>query len=84
MLNKPVVLYGESLGYFQNKVFEFIGKATFNKTDLILVRDSISKKYLDNAGIHNPRVYLTADSAFLLKPVSHSDALNILSEEGIV
>ncbi|WP_410508125.1 polysaccharide pyruvyl transferase family protein [Methanosarcina hadiensis] len=83
LLNKPVVLYGESLGYFKNCLFNYLAKKIFNKVDLIIVREKISKKYLDDCGITNPKIYLTADSAFLLSPSPQSRVCEILSEEGI-
>ena len=83
LLDKPVVLYGESLGYYRNPIFNFIAKNIFNSTKLITVRESLSKKYLDNQGIKKPEVYLTADSAFNLNPVSKNAVLDVLDKENI-
>ena len=83
LLDKPVVLYGESLGYFSNPVLDSIAKFIFNRTRLILVREEISKKWLDDKDIHNPQIYVTADPAFLLDPVPQSRVFEILSNEGI-
>jgi polysaccharide pyruvyl transferase WcaK-like protein len=83
LLNKPIVLYGESLGYFSNPVLNSIAKFVFNRTKLILVREELSKKYLDDNCITNPKIYVTADLAFLLNPVPQSSVFEILSTEGI-
>jgi polysaccharide pyruvyl transferase WcaK-like protein len=83
LLDKPVVLYGESLGYFRNPVLTSIAKFVLNRTKLILVREELSKKYLDDRRITNPKIYVTADPAFLLNPVPQSHVFEILSEEGI-
>lgn len=83
LLNKPVVLYGESLGYFQNPVLNSIAKFIFNKTKLILLREELSREYLNNSGITDPAIYVTADPAFLLDAVPQSRVFEILSEEGI-
>lgn len=83
LLNKPVVLCGESLGYFRNPIFNSIAKFVLNRTTLILVREKLSKKYLDDNGITNPKIYVTADLAFLLNAVPQSRVFEILSNEGI-
>ena len=83
LLGKPVVLYGDSLGYFKNPVLIYIAKFVFNRTNLILVREELSKKYLDNNNITNPKIYVTADSAFLLNAVEESHVFEILSKDGI-
>ena len=83
LLNKPVVLYGESIGYYSNPVFNSFAKFIFNRTKLILVREEISKKYIDDNNINNPKIYVTADSAFLLNPVPQSRVSEILSDEGV-
>jgi polysaccharide pyruvyl transferase WcaK-like protein len=83
LLNKPVVLYGESLGYFRNSVLTSVAKFVFNKTELILVREELSKRYLYGAGITNPKIYVTADPAFLLSAAPQSRVFEILSDESI-
>lgn len=83
LLNKPVVLYGESLGYFRNHVLTSIAKFIFDRTKLILLREELSKKYLDDNGINTSKVYVTADPAFLLKASLQSHVFDILSKEGI-
>lgn len=83
LLNKPVVLCGESLGYYRSSILDSIAKFVFNRTRLILVREELSKKYLDDNGITNPAIYVTVDPAFLLNPVPQSSVFEILSDEGI-
>lgn len=83
LLGKPVVLYGESLGYYSNFILNFIAKFVFNRTKLILVREELSKKYLDENNVTNPKVYVTVDPAFILNSVSQSRVFEILSTEGI-
>ncbi|MCM1987578.1 polysaccharide pyruvyl transferase family protein [Methanococcoides seepicolus] len=83
LLGKPVVLYGESLGYFKSSTLNYITKLVFNKTQLIIVRENISEKYLVENGITDPKICVTSDPAFLLSPVSQDHVFNILSAEGI-
>ena len=82
-LGKPVVFYGESLGYFSNPVFKSIANFIFNRTTLILLREDLSKKYLDDNNITTPKIYVTADPAFLLKASPDSRIFDILSKEDI-
>lgn len=84
LLNKPVVLFGESLGYFKSPILNCIAQSIFNKTKLILVRETISKYYLDKNKITKPDIYVTADPAFLLNPISQKRVIEILQNEGII
>ena len=83
LLGKPVILYGESLGYFENPVLNSIAKSVFNRTKLILIREELSKRYLDNNNITMPKICVTADPAFLLNAVQESHVFKILYKEGI-
>ncbi len=82
-LNKPVVLYGESLGYFNNKFLNMISKFILNRTNLIIVREELSKKYLLDNNITNPKIYVTSDPAFLLDPAPELIISEIFKKEGI-
>lgn len=82
ILCKPVIIYGESIGNYTNFIINLIAKAIFNRSSLIIVRDPISKRYLDTK-IENPNIYLTADSAFALDAAPKSRAYEILLDEGI-
>ena len=82
ILKKPVVLYGESLGYYKNPVFTYIANYIFEKVDLILVREKISKKYLEGH-VANPNIYLTADPAFNLRSVNSLQVEEIFKGENV-
>lgn len=83
LINRPVILYGESLGYFKNRFIKIVAKFVLNKTNIIIVRENISKKYLEDIGVTNPSIYVTSDPAFLLEPVGLSRVFEIFSKEGI-
>lgn len=83
LLDKPVVLYGESLGYYTNPIFNAIAKFVLNRTSLILLREELSKEYLDKEGITKPKIYVTAEPAFLLPAIPEERVHSILSDEGI-
>lgn len=82
-LKKPVVLFGESLGYYKNPIIKKIANYILNKTRLILVRENLSKEYLLKNNIKNPDIYVTADPAFYLSPVRESKVIHILNKENI-
>jgi polysaccharide pyruvyl transferase WcaK-like protein len=83
ILNKKVIIYAQSIGPFDNRLGRLISKFILNKVYLITVRDKKSLEYLQKYGINNPRIYLTADPAFLLEPVSDERVAEILGKEGI-
>ncbi|MDI3484052.1 MAG: hypothetical protein PWQ74_639 [Methanobacteriaceae archaeon] len=68
-LNKPIVLYSESLGYPKNLLLKFILNYVLERSSLILVREPKSYEYLRN-NLKSRNYYLTADSAFLLNSSS--------------
>jgi len=57
-------------------------KFCLNKVDLVIVREEITKNYLEKLGIRSP-VYLTADCAFVLEPASYETIEEIMLKEGI-
>lgn len=83
LLGKPVVLYAESIGPFNKKWNKMIGKFIFSKMSLITLREEISRKHLKELGVNKPPIYVTADSAFLLKPAPHQIIKEIMLKEGI-
>ncbi len=83
LLGKKVVLFGESLGYYNNSIIQVIARFFFNKVDLILVRDELSAKYLYNNHINKSKIAFTADPAFLLETVPKLEILKILNAEKI-
>lgn len=82
LLGKPVVLYGCSIGYYKNRFIRSFAINIFNRTELILVREELSKKYLEEHNINKPKIYFTADPAFALNPAQETRVLEILSDEG--
>lgn len=83
LLRKPIVLYGESMGNIKNSVLNAFFTFIINRTDLILLRDEISKKYLEKSRINKPKIYLTADPAFVLEPSSSEHVFELLIKENI-
>ena len=82
LLDKPVVLYAESVGPFNRWWNRVIGKSLLNRLRLITLREDISRRYLEKLNIKTP-MYLTADSAFLLEPAPVQRSREILEKERI-
>jgi colanic acid/amylovoran biosynthesis protein len=65
VLNKPVILFAESPGPFNNLISRWLARSTLNRADLITIREKSSYSYLKSIGVSNPSLFLTADPAFL-------------------
>ncbi|MGQ9571485.1 MAG: polysaccharide pyruvyl transferase family protein [Thermodesulfovibrionales bacterium] len=82
-LKKPVIIFAETVGPFKHRLSKAIAKYLLNHASLITVRGEISKKYLNVLGIDRTPQYLTADTAFLLKPAPPHVIKQILEKENI-
>jgi len=81
-LNKPMVIYAQSIGPFKTKLTKSLSKFCLNRVDLLIVRDEITKNYLQEIGIANT-IHFTADSAFLLEAPPYEKIQEILVKENI-
>jgi len=81
VLKKPLVFFSQSIGPFRKRNM-LLAKYCLNKAKIIIVREEISKEYLDNLNIKSP-IYITADCAFILKPANYERIKNILEEEQV-
>ena len=64
---KPVIIFPNSIGPFRTRVGRFLGRLALNNSKIVLVREKISYKIVEDLKISPPRV-LTSDSALLFKP----------------
>jgi polysaccharide pyruvyl transferase WcaK-like protein len=71
ILRKTVVIYagGAPLGAFRNSLWIRMQKMILNMVDLILLREDLTYNNLKRIGINKPPMFVTADPAFLLKPL---------------
>lgn len=83
LLHKPVVVYAQSIGPFKTSLTRLMAKFVLNRVSLITVREEITKSYLEEIGVCNPRLFLTGDAAFLLQPASTERIDKILAKEGL-
>ena len=82
-LEKPVVIYPQSIGPFKTKLTKYLARFTLNRVNLIMVREEITRNYLQEKGINKPPIYLISDISFLLQPAPSKRIQEILLEENI-
>ena len=68
-LNKKVMFYANGVGPVFREMNKGMIKLVGNMVDLITVRDKQSKRELENLGVTKPPMIVTADPAFVLKPI---------------
>lgn len=83
LLKKLVVIWAESMGPFRGKLSRPVARLTLNRVSLIMVRDSLSKAFLLEAGIKKPPLHVTTDPAFLFAPATNERINEICQQEGI-
>lgn len=83
LLDKPVIICGESIGPFKNRWNKLVAKFVFNRTKLITLREERSLKHLYGIGVNKPPIHVTADVAFTLETASDQRINEILVKEGI-
>lgn len=63
----PVMIYAQGIGPINKKINKLLIKWILNKVNLITVRDTHSKKILNNLRVSGPAIYVNSDPVFLLK-----------------
>lgn len=81
--DKPVVICGASVGVFKRRTSRVLASSILNRVKLITVREGMSLNYLKSIGVNKPKIYLTADHAFLMEPTSSETLDRILEKEKI-
>lgn len=82
LLNKPIMMYAQSIGPFKTVFTRLLAKFALNRADLVIVREEITEKYLKKIGV-TQQIYLSADSAFLLSQAPIERVNEILLKEDI-
>ncbi|MHA2325825.1 MAG: polysaccharide pyruvyl transferase family protein, partial [Promethearchaeota archaeon] len=79
LLKKPFILFSQSIGPFNSFTLSF-ARFCLSKAKLIVIREDVSRQYLERIGIKTKSICLAADCAFLLESAPSSDVLNILKD----
>ena len=83
LMEKKVIICSQSIGPLNNAVTRNIAKFVLIKADLVLVRDDWSLNYIRKHALVKSNSFLTADPAFVLKPISQIRVLEIFAKERI-
>ena len=83
MTGKPVVVCSATIGPYHGRFLRRLASYVLNKVDIITLREEYSQNYLSTLGVTKPRIYLSADLAFLLEPADSGRILTILESENI-
>jgi colanic acid/amylovoran biosynthesis protein len=79
LLRKPFVFFSQSIGPFNFWTLPF-AKFCLNNSNLIVIREEVTRNYLERIGVKNRHLSLAADCAYLLEPVPLARVLEILKE----
>lgn len=82
-LGKRVMFYANGVGPVYRNLNKQMIKKVANTVDLITVRDEESKKQLENLGVEKPSIIVTADPAFVLKPIDDNEGQRLLENQNI-
>lgn len=82
-LGLKVMLYSNGIGPIDRKLNRIITSKVINKADVITLREEASFAEVKRLSVTKPKVLVTADPAFTLKPCTDSEAASILAAESI-
>ena len=83
MLGKPVMLYGQGIGPVNGNWARKLTSYVCKQVDMISVRDRKSVTALEELGIREDRIFLTADPVMAMNPVDKYAGRMILREHGM-
>ncbi|MGQ9680730.1 MAG: polysaccharide pyruvyl transferase family protein [Candidatus Bathyarchaeia archaeon] len=69
---KPVIIFPNSIGPFRTRVGRFLGRLALNHAKIVLIREKISFKIVEDLNIGPPKI-LTSDSALFFKTSQRSE-----------
>jgi colanic acid/amylovoran biosynthesis protein len=83
IVGRPVVVWSAGIGQFDKRLTKSLARFVLNRVDVIMAREEVTKDYVGKLGVHKPKVYLTADHAFVMSPAPAGRVAEILEKEGI-
>lgn len=82
LARKKTVMYGSSVGPFNNKILRFWSKFLFNKMTFVCVRENISLQYLKDLQLTNKNIYSSIDAA-IQKNICTDNAEELFNNSGL-
>lgn len=83
ILGKKVMLYANGIGPVSGKTNRKLIKNVVNGVDIITLREEMSARELESIGVTKPEIFVTADPAFTLEPISENRATEFLKAESV-
>lgn len=83
LLRKHCVILGQSIGPFKDRKIILLAKKILNSVDVIITRDQISARYLNELGIDLPDMHVLPDISFSLNPASDERVDQIVAIENL-
>jgi len=81
-LAKRIMVYAQGVGPIAGAAARRAARSVLNRADLITVRDPESKRYLEELGVNQPDVRVTADPCFAVEPGPAEEAGELLRVKG--
>lgn len=78
----PVMICSATIGPYHSRILRKFARIILNKTDIITVREELSKIYLSDIGVNRSHIELSADLAFLMEQTKTDKLKNILDDIG--
>lgn len=78
LFGKDFVIYACSIGPYNFGFTKIAARFLYNNVDLLLVREPITKRYLEELGVKE--IQLTADHAFLMSAERNEELLELVQE----
>ena len=82
-LGRKVMVYANGVGPVRRPVNRLLTSFVLNQVDLITLRDQASAAELERLGVRRPRILVSADPVFGLRPVAPERADAVLATEGL-
>lgn len=67
LLNKPTILYAQSIGPLKHTLIRYLVKKVLSEVNMIILREEISLRELQELNIRKPKVFVTTDASFALR-----------------
>lgn len=83
LLRKPVMVYANGIGPINRKMNRVLTRMILNRVDYITLRDEDSKAFLQELGVTNENIIVTADPVFTLEASESNRIDQIFAIEGI-
>lgn len=80
---KPLYMFPQSIGPFKHSLNKALSRFILNKTKLICIREPNSMENILSMGVDRAKIKFIPDMAFLLHPISLTEAQEILEREGL-